>query len=153
MTVLHRSCGLQQQQQHCCQPQAMRPLQTPSLGTHRGNLQCWQQRHTRRSFSASTHTQAHPSLSSHCNSSSSSGSRSWPIQRSAPFSALAAARTPQHTVPGQAAAAAAAPAAAALGGAGAVAGGLLDSAAVSAAAAASFKLLFLCGVVAWLSHR
>jgi hypothetical protein len=26
-------------------------------------------------------------------------------------------------------------------------------AAVSAATAASFKLLFLCGVVAWMSHR
>lgn len=33
------------------------------------------------------------------------------------------------------------------------AGGLLDMAAVSAATAASFKLLFLCGVVAWMSHR
>lgn len=43
--------------------------------------------------------------------------------------------------------------------AGAAAGGfaatasLLDPAAVSAAAAASFKLLFLCAVVAWMSHR
>jgi hypothetical protein len=33
------------------------------------------------------------------------------------------------------------------------ASGLLDMAAVSAATAASFKLLFLCGVVAWMSHR
>lgn len=32
-------------------------------------------------------------------------------------------------------------------------GSLLDMSAVSAAAAASFKLLFLCGVVAWMSHR
>jgi hypothetical protein len=31
--------------------------------------------------------------------------------------------------------------------------GLLDMTAVSAATAASFKLLFLCGVVAWMSHR
>lgn len=48
---------------------------------------------------------------------------------------------------------AAAGAAGALGSGLSAAGGLLDMTAVSAATAASFKLLFLCGVVAWMSHR
>jgi hypothetical protein len=160
MTALHHCCGLQQQQQQQ-QYYQLQPMNAPSYGALRGKLQCWQQQqsHKCRSLPARPHTHLQAALLSHghssSSSSSSSSSKSWRIGTGMPHSATVC-RPRQHTIPTPmraAAAAAGAPAAAAVGAVGAVAGGLLDGAAVSAAAAASFKLLFLCGVVAWLSHR
>jgi hypothetical protein len=59
----------------------------------------------------------------------------------------------QHRHGGRGAVAAGAVSGSSVGGALSAVGSLLDMSAVSAATAASFKLLFLCGVVAWMSHR